>query len=137
MKLTLFVLSISFLAAGCATRGDAPLARASGPSITDIVVADNGSKELDFVLINVRVLNPEVVDAQGIIACLKDHKIRQRPVQHRFDVEPEKQSQYRVPVDALQASAYTLRCRLEFQDDLGNAHREPSPWVRVQVPAQT
>ena len=148
MKMTIptFAITAIFLAAGCAT-GGAVLKKPAGPSITGIQVdltsldpavgAADETEKPDFVLLKVDVENPEAVDARGIIACLKEHKVRQRPLQHRFDLPPEEQSQYRVPVDALQVSGYTLRCRLEFQDDLGNEQREPSPWVKVRVPARS
>lgn len=150
MKTTItMLLAGTLLTSGCATTGDGALAgkNAAGPAITKIKIAITNlgpelkrevtAKEPDFVLLKVDVRNPEAVNAHGIIACHQDHLARQRPLQHRFDLAPQKQSQYMVPLDDLQERGYTMRCRLEFQDARGNQQRAPSPWVKVKVPSRS
>jgi len=136
--------------AGCAGR-TAHVAgpEAKGPNISSIKVAvaaltpvmeQEREASADFVMLEVKVKNPERVGASGKIACLRDQQLDReldsRPLLHRFDVDPEQLAQYKVPVDVQEPAAYVLRCRLEFNDEIGAPHRTPSPWVKVQVPSR-
>lgn len=145
-KLSLIMIPAMILAAGCAGSGDAAMAKNKGPQITSIkvavsaltpVVKEERTGDPDFVMLKVKVANPESVGASGKIKCLRDEQWNGRPLEHRFEVDPGNQGQYTVPVDEQDIASYTMHCRLEFTDTAGHPlQRTPSPWVKVRVPGR-
>ncbi len=146
-QIAVIAIGLIAMVSGCAGMRDGALQQTvPGPKITSIKVTVSSltpasGKQVsfadpDFVMLKVKVRNPEAVGASGVISCLRDGE-QVRPLEHRFKVEPAMQSQYTVPVDELKPFSYTMHCRLEFSGEMGQGPRSPSPWIKIRVPSRS
>jgi len=109
------------------------------PSITSVAVSsyslDPSSRAPDFTLLKVKVKNPCQDRVGGVIACLADHGQQHKALEHPFRVAPGNDTRFTIPFDRSKSFSYSVRCRLHFFSEETGAIRQPSPWVKVEVPA--